>query len=46
MTKDEDEEFIRLFEKNLDLSSDFPFLTDDATISFVRKSKVKKPEIH
>lgn len=38
-SKNEDD-LIALFERNLDISSDFPFLNDDATIKFVKKSKV------
>lgn len=42
MEKSEDDELINLFEKNLDLSTDFPFLNDIATINFVRCSKVNQ----
>lgn len=42
MSKEPDDEFLAIFANKLDLSSDFPFLIDDDTITFIRKSKVNK----
>ena len=42
MSKEPDDELIASFANKLDLFNDFPFLIDDDTITFIRKSKVNK----